>query len=439
MAWTELWQVLSYLLFSLVLLVCFFKCNQLKNKLTRRRNINTDYVRIKGLVAEYLNEKEENAKISRFETISRTTGRIIIRRLKKDGGEIRTCCSQKQLCQDEEALKDMFRHLLKEIEEKMKNKEDLVSAVQYEFKRRLMKHPFDIIGSRRAFVVIDILHNVLGQRQVGGHFPVSYITMDLGSPLSWHTAYMKTLLKSIFYTLITFFLMYSYDWVTDVIVLHENNQIIEEVFSMLTVNGTLAELDSLGISPISIRNSIPGFNNLAGLLLIISTLITLPKLKHLKDLINVRCTMTSPFTETSETLVDIKTVIKRHDASLLESSTESMIQIMIQWGSYLGLIYLIDKIMYARNKYVNILCSEDYYDDYILEDIICTLNDTVEFRSKAILWFSGLGSILSLTLSQLKAHNIQHEFCTNWKMKAAYICAAFANTVSYIFLVYKCS
>ena len=124
---------------------------------------------------------------------------------------------------------------------------------------------------------------------------------------------------------------------------------------MLTVNGTLAELDSQGISPIYIRNSIPGFNNLAGLLL-----ITLPKLKHLKDLINVRCTMTSPFTETYVSLVDIKTVVKRHDASLLESSTESGIQIMFQWGSYLSLIYLIDKIMYARNEGANMLCS-DYY------------------------------------------------------------------------------
>ena len=200
MAWTELWQVLAYLLFSLVLLVCFFKCNQLKNKLIRRKNINTAYVRTKGIVSEYLDGKEENARISRFETISRITRSIIIRRLKKDN-KIRSCCSQKQLCQDKEALKNIFRHLLKEIEEKIMNEEDLVSAVRYEFKRLFMKHPFDIIGSRRAFAVIEILHNVLGQRQVEGHFPVPYITMELGSPLSWHAAYMKTLRKSICYTL----------------------------------------------------------------------------------------------------------------------------------------------------------------------------------------------------------------------------------------------
>ena len=139
--------------------------------------------------------------------------------------------------------------------------------------------------------------------------------------------------------------------------------------------------------------------------------------------------MNSPFTETSVSLVDIKTVVKRHDASLLESSTESGIQIMFQWGSYLSLIFLIDKIMYARNEDANILCSDYYFDYYILEDIICKLNDKVEFRSKAILWFSGLGSILSLSLSQLKAHNVQHEFLTNCKMKAAYLSAAFANTV----------
>ena len=121
--------------------------------------------------------------------------------------------------------------------------------------------------------------------------------------------------------------------------------------------------------------------------------------------------MKSPFTETSDTLVDINTFVKRHDASLLESSTARRI---FQLGSYLGLIYLIDKIMHLRNEDANILCSDHYCDYCILEDIICKLNDKVEFRSKAILWFSGLGSILSLTLSQLKAHNVQHEFCTNW-------------------------
>ena len=37
----------------------------------------------------------------------------------------------------------------------------------------------------------------------------------------------------------------------------------------------------------------------------------------------------------------LKTVVKRYDASLIESVTESAVQVTFRWGSYIGLSYLI--------------------------------------------------------------------------------------------------
>ena len=56
--------------------------------------------------------------------------------------------------------------------------------------------------------------------------------------------------------------------------------------------------------------------------------------------------MKNPHTEMTDEKIDIKTVVMRHDASLIVSPTESSIQVIFQWGSFLGLIYLIDKVMY---------------------------------------------------------------------------------------------
>ena len=145
--------------------------------------------------------------------------------------------------------------------------------------------------------------------------------------------------------------------------------------------------------------------------------------------------MKNPLTETDDLELDIETVVTRYDTSLTESNTESSVQVIFQWGSYMGLIYLIDKIMNARHKDVNLVCSDEQEG---FQATICHLNQMVAFRIKILLWFSSLGSILSLAFSQQKDHNVQHEFSTTWQMKTLYICAALMNTVSYITLLISC-
>ena len=107
-------------------------------------------------------------------------------------------------------------------------------------------------------------------------------------------------------------------------------------------NTTFPSIEYLIVSRKSFLNSIPW--DVAGALLGISTLLTLPKLASLRDLINIRCIRTDPQSEIADLQTNIETVVKRNDATLVESFTESSVQVVFQWGSYMCLSFLIGKI-----------------------------------------------------------------------------------------------
>ena len=154
---------------------------------------------------------------------------------------------------------------------------------------------------------------------------------------------MMLFLISSVYVCLRFFPLYIFDWVSDVLVLSANYQLFTDVDFALSSNDTSADLRDLGISRRSFLNSIPW--DFASFLLLISTILSVPKIGGLRNLINIRCIMKDPQTEIADVEVEIGTVVTRHDASLIESSTESSVQVIFQWGSYMGLIYLIDKVM----------------------------------------------------------------------------------------------
>ena len=81
-------------------------------------------------------------------------------------------------------------------------------------------------------------------------------------------------------------------------------------------------------------------------------------------------------------------------------------------GEAMGLIYLIDKVMCHKNQMANLLRPNITTSFHFQEEnsslygIICDLDETVLFRSKYLLWLSGVVSIGSLTYAQLKAQNV---------------------------------
>jgi hypothetical protein len=78
MAWAELLQVFSFLIFASILLFFIYKCNQVKKKLLKRRERNIEYVRTKTIIEEYLNYKETEHQMSRFENIVASPKKLIV-------------------------------------------------------------------------------------------------------------------------------------------------------------------------------------------------------------------------------------------------------------------------------------------------------------------------------------------------------------------------
>ena len=166
----------------------------------------------------------------------------------------------------------------------------------------------------------------------------------LDSQLHMNASHINLICGSTCYVLFRFLLCMLYNWVTDCLLLINNHLLMENITfaeSMKLCNETsehfnTAGLDNITVTRKSLINSIPWDN--AGSLLVISTLLTIPKLRRLKNLINIRCLMKDPQTEISDLKIDIETVVTRHDSSLAEAATESSVQIVFQWGSYMGLI-----------------------------------------------------------------------------------------------------
>ena len=429
MAWAECLQVSSFVIFSCVLIYMLYKCSKLKRIILGSSEVDENYVRTKTLVEEYLNEKEENFEISRFQNIMILTKYAIFHRVKYSG--FKYLCYPVPSCKYEESLKNVFQILLWNLKNKVENKTNIIKALRFLLKSKTMKHPFDIVASRRVLVMFETLGASLKEEFTKVPTEIETPLLEVKSaimeiqPIYWNTEHLKLLLWSSFWVILLFFPFYGYDWVSDLLVLTSNYNLSVKVQEAFTnVNST----QSAGISRKSFRNSIPF--DIAGFLLIISTFYTLPNIKTLIHQIQIKCIMENPNTETEDVQqVNIKSVLKRNDASLIESATESSIQVVFQWGSYMGLSYLVGKF---RTHYVGSYdCSAG--EDFSLATV-CDLRDTVAFRSNIFLWASGLGGIMSLTMAQFKSHNVQHEFCTTLKMKVAFALSALMNTLSHMML-----
>ena len=313
-----------------------------------------------------------------------------------------------------------------------------------------MRHPFDLVGSRRAFVIFGVLNDVLKKKNTNEIVDTTKQENDSDVEVQSQSDISSFNMKKVYITTTVFVLMkfvfgYIFDYVTDILFIRQNYVLSQEVSTALTENLLASKrLHEMGYSRKSFINSIPRVFPLV--LLVISTLLTIPKLACLKKLIKIRCDMKDPETEKHDVQVDIDSVVTRHDSYVVESSTESSVQIMIQWGSFMGLIYLIDRIMHDQNLDANLACIEEEQinarvhnlTNYGLQPIVCKLNSEVAFATNELLWISGLASVISMTRTQLKAHNTPHEFCTSSGMKAAYLCAGLMNTISYVFLLVSC-
>ena len=239
--------------------------------------MNHEYVTTKALVEEYLNEKDPGHQMSRFNNILKLAKSVIFHRVKNRG--IRQCCYSKHVCKYERSLKILLQGFLNDIQEKGANENYFIKALQFLFKSRAMKHPFDIVGSRRAFVLFEVLHSLLNEaakitrEESEDPFLETDSTIEKNdkNPIHWNSSDLKLLVLSTCIVCLTFFPLYGVDWVSDVLVLVNNYQrsaIVESAFNVTSV-------DVAGISRKSLLNSIPW--DIASVLLVVSTILTIPK------------------------------------------------------------------------------------------------------------------------------------------------------------------
>ena len=69
--------------------------------------------------------------------------------------------------------------------------------------------------------------------------------------------------------------------------------------------------------------------------------------------------------------------------------------------------------------------------DSLSFDNICQISEIKNQFSFGTLWKSGMISMVSLGLAQLKANNIQHELTTGTKQKVLYLLSSILNALSY--------
>ena len=91
---------------------------------------NDLYVKVKENVAQCLKEKEKEASTTRFDVIQEATKRVIVHRLMKNG----TNCCNKQICKDEESLRDLMKDLVNKIQEKSTDDKMLIKARTFKLK-----------------------------------------------------------------------------------------------------------------------------------------------------------------------------------------------------------------------------------------------------------------------------------------------------------------
>ena len=166
-------------------------------------------------------------------------------------------------------------------------KNDLIIQI----KSQTMQHPFDLIGSRRAFLVISKLHEVLHSqpKEAFHHLDISNKHMvEESGLLYWNTKQLILVISTFVYVLVKFLGFYTFDSVTDVLVLINNYQLSNEVSSLLelSANETINEI-AIFIPRRSLTNSLPWIG--LGIFLVISGYLTTIKIPCLVSCASLMC------------------------------------------------------------------------------------------------------------------------------------------------------
>jgi len=308
-------------------------------------------------------------------------------------------------------------------------KQTILSAIRV----GLTKHPLDLRGSRRALEAAKIFleeedkkeklnfldASLVIPKKTPDDIPSSFVCPTV--PCQWMTSKFLKLL-SLFVShpntiplLFVFFsfIVWLYDCITDMV-------IIEILWSfrlpiMYPVNESLIgeEVTYLSYQTLTIDLYAP----LLLLILLFSLMFTLLSCScsRLSDRYRLATMYARPGYEVSgQNTQDPTTILARYDFHLSQAVTASLPQFCLQFSSYMVILYLLETL-----KGLSV--------DKATQETVQAKIDSFSFSS---LWFSGLGSALSLIVAQYTAFKIQHEHDLTISQRIIYFISCIFNTIA---------
>jgi len=296
----------------------------------------------------------------------------------------------------------------------------------------LTRHPLDLRGSRRALEAAKIFLEVEDKMKM--NFLDTRVMIGTKSPETDPSSFvcptvacqwvaskflkLLSLLVSHPNTIPLLFVFFSfvvwlYDCITDMV-------IIELLWNfklpiMYPVNESFIEEEVTYLSYQTL--TIDLYAPLLLLVLLFSLMFTLLSCScsRLSDRYRLATMYARPLCETSgQNMQDPTTLLARYDFQMSQAITASLPQFCLQFGAYMVILYMLETL-----KGLSV--------DKATQDTVQEKIDSFAFSS---LWFSGLGSALSLIVAQYTAFKIQHEHDLTFSQRTIYFFSCVFNTIA---------
>jgi len=331
--------------------------------------------------------------------------------------------------------KQWFDTKVEELSKKKMSEKLVKRTILSSIRAGLTKNPLDLRGSRRALEAAKLFREFEEKKEsmtLLNTNPFKDTSPTASSPsvpavpcpsIAWQWVPLKVLKvlsvleshpSTIPFLFVFFsFLVWLYDCITDMVIIKifwnfqlpilypVNESFTEESVTYLTYQTLTIDL----------------YAPLLLLILLFSMVFTLLSCScsRLSDRYDIATMYSSGESEVSgQDVQDPTTILARYDFQLNQAVTASLPQFCLQFAAYMVILYMLETLKGLSVDQTTI--------DMVQEKI-----DTFTFRS---LWFSGLGSALSLVVAQYTALKIQHEHDLTFGQRLVYFFSCVFNTIS---------
>eukprot|EP00092_Neocalanus_flemingeri_P038085 GFUD01041455.1.p1 GENE.GFUD01041455.1~~GFUD01041455.1.p1 ORF type:complete len:775 (+),score=224.78 GFUD01041455.1:337-2661(+) len=297
----------------------------------------------------------------------------------------------------------------------------------------LTKHPLDLRGSRRSLEAAKLFLEVEDNKEkmsflntsmiIGTKSPepdssslvcptvaCQWVTSKFLKLLSLLVSHPNTIpLLFVFFS----FVVWLYDCITDMVIIELLWNFKIPIMYPVNESFIAEEVTYLSYQTLTIDLYAP----LLLLILLFSLMFTLLSCScsRLSDRYRLATMYARPLCEISgQNMQDPTTLLARYDFQMSQAITASLPQFCLQFAAYMVILYMLETL-----KGLSV--------DQATQDTVQEKIDSFAFSS---LWFSGMGSGLSLVVAQYTAFKIQHEHDLTFSQRTVYFFSCVFNTIA---------